>query len=614
MQIVFAPVVPIWLLVLLLPLLLLAVYAALPRWPARILASCGVLVCLLLLLNPARLREERAAVPDTLLLLRDTTLSNQLGERPASTEAAIAAVKQWAAAQNIEVREQSLTGSERAGVTPETSAVVVVGDGHHLEALAASGVPVSVLLTDDPARPDAAPRLLEAPGFGLVGQAPTVRIFLNEPGTLRVVSAAGAETQTLTAGEHSLTLPPLVAGANVFYLQQDTLPGEVIANNNAFSFVINGVRERLKVLLVSGFPHPGTRVWRDVLLRDPAVDLVHFTILRRPESVDAARRDELSLIPFPVDELFGARLRNFDIVILDQYNQRGLLADAYLYNIAEFSRNGGALLLVTGAEFSGSASLAASPLAAVLPLRPLQGAAVPQQLMRAGDIALAQPPLKLTARGAIPAALNNMSISVYTADEQQIIAVEDAKKPSGRVAHINSGGLWQSGRIPAEQQQYYALLQRLTQWLLRYPGTESSPARLTLSPEGLVASGVTLWTPSGSEAIEGGTITRVTPPPGVYAVTTSDGIVSGAVNWTDAKETNSIEIDIKAVEAVTDETGGTVKIMPQIVTDLPHSPRRHTRLLGQQQQAVLPPLLAACLGLSFFLLSWIVSLPQRRLR
>lgn len=613
MQLVFAPMVPVWLLALLLPLLLMAIYAALPRWPARLLAICGVLICLLALLNPARLREERAAVPDTLLLLRDTTLSNQLGERFAATEAAIAAVKQWAASQNIEVREQSLTGSDRAGVTPETSAVVVVGDGHHLEALAASGVPVSVLLTGDPARLDAAPRLVEAPGFGLVEQQPAARIFLNEPGTIRVVSAAGTETQTLAAGEHSLTLPPLVAGANVFYIQQDRLPGETIANNNAFSFVINGVRERLKILLVSGFPHPGTRVWRDVLLRDPAVDLVHFTILRRPESVDAARRDELSLIPFPVDELFGARLRNFDIVILDQYNQRGLLADAYLYNIAEFSRNGGALLLVTGVEFSGSASLAASPLASVLPLRPLQGAVLPQQLMRAGDIALAQPPLKLTVRGAVPAALNNMSISVYTADEQQIIAIQDAKKPAGRVAQINSGGLWQSGRIPAEQQAYYTLLQRLTQWLLRYPGTESSPARLSITAEGLTASGATLWTPNGAEAIEGGTLTRTAPQPGVYAVTTNDGIAAASINWTDEKEINAVNVDSKAANTLADATGGAVEILPQTLTYLPHQPRHHTRLLGQQQQPLLSSLWTASFAMMFFLFSWVFSLPRRPL-
>ncbi len=153
------------------------------------------------------------------------------------------------------------------------------------------------------------------------------------------------------------------------------LPGEVSDINNHAVVTINGVRDRLRVLLVSGEPHAGERTWRRLLKADPAVDLVHFTILRPPEKDDLTPLNELALIAFPVRELFQVKINEFDLIILDRFSNRGILPAPYLRNIADYVRNGGALLLSVGPEFSGPTSLAYTPLAPVLPAEPLSGSA-----------------------------------------------------------------------------------------------------------------------------------------------------------------------------------------------------------------------------------------------
>ena len=98
---------------------------------------------------------------------------------------------------------------------------------------------------------------------------------------------------------------------------------------------INGVRDRLRVLLVSGEPHAGERTWRNLLKSDASVDLVHFTILRPPEKQDGVPVDELSLIAFPTRELFIEKIEDFDLIIFDRYRRRGILPSLYLENIAQ---------------------------------------------------------------------------------------------------------------------------------------------------------------------------------------------------------------------------------------------------------------------------------------
>ena len=151
-------------------------------------------------------------------------------------------------------------------------------------------------------------------------------------------------------------------------------PGEheLTQENNRVVASVSGVRDRLRVLLISGKPHAGERVWRNLLKSDPAVDLVHFTILRPPEKQDATPIRELSLIAFPIRELFQEKLDDFDLIVFDRYTRRGLIPPGYLQNIAEYVRNGGALLQAVGPGYADPyLTLSETPLAAVMPARPV---------------------------------------------------------------------------------------------------------------------------------------------------------------------------------------------------------------------------------------------------
>ncbi len=153
----------------------------------------------------------------------------------------------------------------------------------------------------------------------------------------------------------------------------EQLPGEVSTLNNRVAITINGVRDRLRVLLVSGEPHAGERTWRRLLKADPAVDLVHFTILRPPEKDDLTPLNELALIAFPTRELFQQKIGEFDLIILDRFQNRGILPPPYLRNIADYVRHGGALLMDVGPEFASPSSLDDTPLRDILPAHPLRG-------------------------------------------------------------------------------------------------------------------------------------------------------------------------------------------------------------------------------------------------
>jgi hypothetical protein len=110
------------------------------------------------------------------------------------------------------------------------------------------------------------------------------------------------------------------AGQNVIQFIVPEADGELTDRNNAAVVQINGIRDRLRVLLVSGEPHPGQRTWRNLLKSDPSVDLVHFTILRPPDKQDGVPVSELSLIAFPTRELFMEAVDEFDLIIFDRYS------------------------------------------------------------------------------------------------------------------------------------------------------------------------------------------------------------------------------------------------------------------------------------------------------
>ena len=398
-ELAFTPLVPIWALIALSAALSLAAAAAFARglkgWLWRALAGAGLVAALA---NPALVREAREPLSDIALLIVDDSQSMEVGARAAQAEAMAEAVRAAADADpSLELVE--LRGGRDADGTRLFSAirsglgeiprgrlagVVAVTDGriHDAEPDAEAlglDAPVHLMLAGDEAAGDRRLVITEAPRYGLVGDPITFTLRVEDTGA----RAEGAALVRLSVdgGE------PIVAraeigrdvevrarinnrGANVVQIEVDPGPQELSLINNRAAVSVTGVRDRLRVLLITGEPHNGARAWRNLLKSDPSVDLVHFTILRPLEKQDGTPPEELALIACPVFELFEERLTDFDLVIFDRYRRRGILLPLYLHNIARYVEQGGALLVTTGPPFAGRDSLARSPLAGVLPARP----------------------------------------------------------------------------------------------------------------------------------------------------------------------------------------------------------------------------------------------------
>ena len=399
-----APIIPLWLLAAAGGLSLLALLPAFLRRARGVWWRAAAFAALLLALaNPRLVEETREVRPDIALLVMDASDSTMLAPgRAAAMDAARRTLEtRLGRLDNLELRvvevpeggnqgTRLFTALERAlADTPRArlAGVLAVTDGqvHDVPATPPLDAPFHVLLPGRPGEVDRRLRLIEAPGFGIVGRSVELRVAVDDLGvtppggaasgaarlTIRRDGAAPRQESLPVGREHRIEVPIERGGPTVLELMADTLPGEVSDANNRAVITINGVRDRLRVLLVSGEPHAGERTWRRLLKADPGVDLVHFTILRPPEKDDSTPLNELALIAFPVRELFQVKLREFDLVVFDRFANRGILPPAYMRNIAEYVRSGGALLVSVGPEFSGPASLANTPLAAVLPARPV---------------------------------------------------------------------------------------------------------------------------------------------------------------------------------------------------------------------------------------------------
>ena len=405
----FSPLVPVWLIGLLGVLCALALIPAFwRRARGAILRAGGFAVLLLWLSGPLLVQESREYLPDIGLLVIDQTASMQIGERTRLTEAARAAITEQARLlpglqlRSLTVPEGGNSGTNLFAAMDRALAdiprsrfagAILLTDGQvhdapNLEQAAKllGGSPLNVLIPAAGEQTDRRLRVIEAPSYGLVGKPVTLRVIVEDLGvahpggparlTLRRDGEPARIVSVPVGSEQSIDMPITRAGPTVIELSVETLPGEISALNTRAVIEINGVRDRLRVLLISGEPHSGERTWRRLLKADPAVDLVHFTILRPPEKDDQTPLNELALIAFPVRELFLDKLDGFDLIVLDRFQNRGLLPTSYLGFIAEHIRDGGALLLAVGPEFAGATSLADTPLGTVLPARPAPGRGV----------------------------------------------------------------------------------------------------------------------------------------------------------------------------------------------------------------------------------------------
>ena len=399
-QIFFDPLVPLWVLILLAVLCAVGISFALWRglsgWAFRALAG---LVILLALAAPVLQVENRAALSDIVLLLVDQSASQRLSDRESQTEEAAKLLSTRISNRgNTELRRINVTdgigdaGTEMMqaladGLAQEPrgriAGVIALSDGlvHDMDRMPDVPAPVHLLHTGRAADWDRRLSVRNAPAFAILGEPVTLTLRIEDSGAAPVgaeevsmdISVDGAEPDRYIVPigrdiELPVTLPH--GGRNVIQFAVAAEEGELTDRNNAALVQINGVRDRLRVLLVSGEPYSGGRTWRNLLKSDASVDLVHFTILRPPEKQDGVPVSELSLIAFPTRELFLEKIDDFDLIIFDRYQRRGILPSIYLENVASYVREGGAVLVAAGPDYATANSLYRSPISQILPASP----------------------------------------------------------------------------------------------------------------------------------------------------------------------------------------------------------------------------------------------------
>ncbi|MCW8842206.1 MAG: hypothetical protein OQK00_02200 [Rhodobacteraceae bacterium] len=400
-QVLFSPLLPLWALGLLAVLALVftgwAFWRGLSGWALRALAA---LVILAALSGPVLQRENRAPLSDIVFLLEDQSASQSLGDRAAMTRAAADTLAaRLSARPNTDLRRITIPdGADNAGTELMTvlsdalaeeprariAGIFALSDGHVHDMPRAPDLPAPMHLLHTGRTTDWDRRLVVtgAPAFAILDEEIRLSLRIEDHGAVPDtetgiapldISIDGAppqrfELRTGTTAELPLTLTH--GGRNVIQITVPAAPGELTDRNNSTVVQINGVRDRLRVLLVSGEPHPGGRTWRNLLKSDVSVDLVHFTILRPPEKQDGVPVSELSLIAFPTRELFMDKIEDFDLIIFDRYQRRGILPSLYLENVANYVENGGAVLVSAGPDFASADSIFRSPLGEILPASP----------------------------------------------------------------------------------------------------------------------------------------------------------------------------------------------------------------------------------------------------
>jgi hypothetical protein len=484
----------------------------------------SLVVVLAALANPSLIEEQRKPIADVALVVVDDSDSMAIGERRQQVQAARESLKRKLGQQDgLEVREvvlppsQIQLGSERPGGTrlidtmrsalieipqERLAGVVLLSDGQVHDVPAGvppelGGAPVHALIAGRKNERDRLIVLEQSPRYGVVGREVTTKFRIDDPagGTAPVTLSVGGEVVKridVPVGR-SVELPITVGnpGANVVELEVGPGPSELTLDNNRALFTINGVRDRLRVLLVSGEPYQGERAWRNLLKSDPAVDLVHFTILRTPQKDDFTPVRELSLIVFPMRELFEQKLKEFDLIIFDRYESGNLITRDYFRNITEYVKGGGALLVSVGPVFATQRSLYRTPLGAILPGAPTgdvvetgfkpkvteigQRHPVTANLPQAGD------PNKEPEWGRwfrlITSRTERGNAVLAGAEEKPLVILD--RVGEGRVAQLLSDHLWLWNRGIDGGGPQPELVRRVAHWLMKEPDLEEEALRAT---------------------------------------------------------------------------------------------------------------------------------------
>jgi hypothetical protein len=611
--IAFTPLVPslvLW--IALAAIAVIAVLLLVARARGAAVRVTALALILLALANPSFTREDREPLSSVAAVVIDKSPSQNFGERTPETEKAREAlVDSLKKIKGVEVRvvEAGQADGETDGTklfgalssalsdvpVDRVAGAFLITDGrvHDIPANAAAvgfQAPVHALITGRKDERDRRIAISAAPRFGIVGQAQTITYRLDDQGVgsqrAKVVVRRDGEVineRTVLSGQTvNVDVDIKHAGQNIVEIEAAPLENELTLVNNRAVVAIDGVRDRLRVLLVSGEPHSGERTWRNLLKSDASVDLVHFTILRPPEKQDGTPINELSLIAFPTRELFQQRINDFQLIIFDRYARQGVLPIAYFDNIARYVRAGGAVLVSAGPDYASTTSIWRTPLDSVLPAEPvgvtekpfyahLSDAGKRHPVTRGLEGSASDPP-RWSRFFRTVETRNAITPPVMTgADGKPLLLL--SRFGEGRVALLLSDHIWLWARGYEGGGPHLDLLRRTSHWLMKQPDLDEEALRLQVSGKDLVVlrqtmadsvPPVTVTSPSGAtreltlSSSEPGTWRSAIPASELGLWQATDGTLKALINVgpTNPKEFSEVTSTTEMLKPLAQATGG----------------------------------------------------------
>jgi hypothetical protein len=611
--IAFTPLVPSIVLWLALgAIVVIAVLLLLGRSRGAAVRVTALALIALALANPSFTREDREPLSSVAVVVIDKSPSQNFGDRTKQTEQAREElVNELKKIKGLEVRvvEAGQADGETDGTrlfsalqstlsdvpVDRVAGAFMITDGrvHDIPANAAAlgfQAPVHALITGRKDERDRRIAISAAPRFGIVGQTQTITYRLDDQGVTgnraKVVVRRDGEVineRTVLSGQTvNVDIDIKHAGPNIVEIEASPLDNELTLVNNRAVVAIDGVRDKLRVLLVSGEPHSGERTWRNLLKSDPSVDLVHFTILRPPEKQDGTPINELSLIAFPTRELFQQKINEFQLIIFDRYARQGVLPIAYFDNIARYVRSGGAVLVSAGPDYASTTSIWRTPLDSVLPAEPvgvtekpfyahLSDAGKRHPVTRGLEGSASEPPhwsrffrTVDTRNASIPPVMTG-------ADGKPLLLL--ARYGEGRVALLLSDQIWLWARGYEGGGPHLDLLRRTSHWLMKQPDLDEEALRMQVHGKDLVVqrqtmadtvSPVTVTSPSGATR----ELTLTAGDPGLWSATipagelglwqATDGTLKALINVgpTNPKEFSEVTSTTDMLKPLVQATGG----------------------------------------------------------
>ena len=269
-----------------------------------------------------------------------------------------------------------------AKLNPEGPQVLLFSDGNLQWENKGPGVssPLVVPVGNPDGYKDVLIKSVKAPSMAFRGREVTIDVVLKGYGyrglTLPVVLKDGHRLLTgknirfnENPSEATLALSFTPQEIGQHSLSVSILPqvGESLVSNNTVNLSLKVVRDKIRVLVVSGSPSMNYRFMRMALKSDPSIDVLSFVILRTPSDVLNVPLQEQSLIPFHVETLFSKELTEFDLLIFDNFAYHFYFHPKYLGAIKEFVKGGGSFALIGGPHLFGR--YGGTPIEEILPVQ-----------------------------------------------------------------------------------------------------------------------------------------------------------------------------------------------------------------------------------------------------